>query len=108
MCINCLRKGAFSCTERSASPLIGALGGEIGEIAAALQCQHGVDLRCEATITTLEGDARGRVRRAHFSGKSTLDVDVVVAALGAVRNNELRATFLETSPTTPSAALVNA
>jgi NADPH-dependent 2,4-dienoyl-CoA reductase/sulfur reductase-like enzyme len=36
----------------------------------------------------LEGDANGQLRRAYFSDGSTLDVDVAVAALGAMRNTE--------------------
>ncbi|GCF09926.1 NAD(P)/FAD-dependent oxidoreductase [Dictyobacter arantiisoli] len=75
-------------TERSASPLIGALGGEIGSIAGDLQRQHGVDLRCNTTVTALEGDAERTLRRAHFSDGSTLDVDVAVIALGSIRNTE--------------------
>ncbi|QBD78648.1 FAD-dependent oxidoreductase [Ktedonosporobacter rubrisoli] len=79
---------AVTVTERSEAPLMGALGGEIGAVAASLQRQHGVDLLCATTVTALEGDAQRRVRRAHLSYGRTLDVDVVVAALGAVRNTE--------------------
>jgi NADPH-dependent 2,4-dienoyl-CoA reductase/sulfur reductase-like enzyme len=75
-------------TERGPAPLDGALGGVIGAIAAELQRQHGVDLRCGVTVRALEGDANGRLRRAYLSDGSTLDVDVAVAALGAVRNTE--------------------
>jgi NADPH-dependent 2,4-dienoyl-CoA reductase/sulfur reductase-like enzyme/ferredoxin len=71
--------------ERDPVPLSGALGGVIGEAAADLQRDHGVDLRCGVTVTRLEGDARGRLRRAHVSDGSMLEVDVAVAALGAVR-----------------------
>lgn len=75
-------------TERGATPLVGALGGVVGAVAAALQRDHGVDLRCGVTVTRLEGDANGRLRRAHFSDGSTLNVDVAVVALGAIRNVE--------------------
>nr|WP_246035721.1 FAD/NAD(P)-binding oxidoreductase [Dictyobacter kobayashii] len=75
-------------TERSASPLIGALGGTIGAIAAEVQRQNGVDLRCNTTVTSLEGDANKRLRRAHLSDGSTLDVDIAVVALGSIRNTE--------------------
>ena len=74
--------------ERGAAPLVGALGGVIGTVAADLQRDHGVDLRCGVTVTGLEGDASGRLRQAHLSEGSTLDVDVAVAALGAIRNVE--------------------
>jgi 3-phenylpropionate/trans-cinnamate dioxygenase ferredoxin reductase subunit len=75
-------------TERGAAPLVGALGGAIGAIAKELQLQHGVDLRCGVTVKSLEGDAKGQLRRAQLSDGNELDVDVAVAALGAVRNVE--------------------
>lgn len=75
-------------TERGASPLVGALGGVIGAVAAAMQREHGVDLRTGVTVVALEGDTGGRLRRAHLSDGSSLDVDIAVAALGAVRNVE--------------------
>jgi NADPH-dependent 2,4-dienoyl-CoA reductase/sulfur reductase-like enzyme/ferredoxin len=71
--------------ERGPVPLFRALGRVVGEVAADLQRAHGVDLRCGVTVTRLEGDARGRLRRAHLSDGSVLDVDVAVVALGAVR-----------------------
>ena len=72
--------------ERGEAPLVGALGGVVGEVAAQLQSDHGVDLRCGVMVTGLEGDAAGRLRRAHLSDGTALDVDVAVVALGAVRN----------------------
>ncbi len=74
--------------ERGPSPLSGALGGVLGEVAAGLQRAHGVDLRCGVTVTSLEGDADGRLRRAHLSDGGTVDAEVAVVALGAVRNVE--------------------
>ncbi|MEU4407694.1 FAD/NAD(P)-binding oxidoreductase [Streptosporangium sp. NPDC023963] len=74
--------------EVAEAPLVGALGSMIGSIAANLQRAHGVDLRCGVKVTRLEGDERGRVRRAHFSDGGTVDADVVVVALGGVRNTE--------------------
>jgi 3-phenylpropionate/trans-cinnamate dioxygenase ferredoxin reductase component len=50
--------------------------------------QHGVDLRSGVTVTTLEGDEHGRVRRAHLSDGSVVDTRLVVAALGSRRNVE--------------------
>src|SRR5216684_7735624 len=50
--------------ERGAATLVGALGGVIAARVATLQRQHGVDLRCQVTVTALEGDAQGRVGRA--------------------------------------------
>ncbi len=74
--------------ERADSPLIGALGGVIGEIAAEMQRDAGVDLRTGVSVDALEGDAAGHVRRAKLSDGTTLDVDVVVASLGSIRNTE--------------------
>ena len=74
--------------ELAQAPLVGALGGMIGSIAADMQRAHGVDLRCGVTVTRLEGDEQGRLRRAHFSDGGTIDADVAVVALGGIRNTE--------------------
>ncbi|NUP43281.1 MAG: NAD(P)/FAD-dependent oxidoreductase [Streptomyces sp.] len=74
--------------ELAPAPLVGALGAMIGEVAADLQRAHGVDLRCGVKVTRLEGDAQGRLRRAHFDDGSTIDADVAVVALGGIRNTE--------------------
>jgi NADPH-dependent 2,4-dienoyl-CoA reductase/sulfur reductase-like enzyme/ferredoxin len=74
--------------ESGPAPLAGALGGVIGAIAADLQCAHGVDLRCGVTVTALEGDSGGRLRGARLSDGSTVDADVAVVGLGAIRNVE--------------------
>ncbi len=79
---------AVTLVERSATPLAGALGQAAGTIAAKLQRQHGVDLRCNVTVMALEGDAQGKLRRAKLSDGDELDVDVAVVALGSVRNIE--------------------
>lgn len=75
-------------TERGAFPLVGALGGVIGAVAADIQRQHGVDLRCNTTVSELIGDEQGRLCGARLSDGSQLDVDVAVVALGALRNTE--------------------
>jgi 3-phenylpropionate/trans-cinnamate dioxygenase ferredoxin reductase subunit len=74
--------------ERSGFPLDGPLGGVIGEIAAKMQRDAGVDLRTGVAVEALKGDADGHVRQAHLSDGTVLDVDVVVASLGSVRNIE--------------------
>jgi NADPH-dependent 2,4-dienoyl-CoA reductase/sulfur reductase-like enzyme/ferredoxin len=74
--------------ERGSAPLVGALGGAIGAVAADLQRAHGVDLRCGVTVTGLEGDSAGRLRRAHLSDGTAIDAEVTVVALGAIRNTE--------------------
>jgi NADPH-dependent 2,4-dienoyl-CoA reductase/sulfur reductase-like enzyme len=79
---------AVTVAERADGPLVGALGGVIGDIAAAMQRDAGVDLRTGVSVQSLEGDARGHVRRAKLSDGTTLDVDVVVPSLGSIRNTE--------------------
>jgi NADPH-dependent 2,4-dienoyl-CoA reductase/sulfur reductase-like enzyme len=79
---------AVTVAERAEAPLVGALGGVIGDIAAEMQRDHGVDLRTGVSVEALEGDAKGHVRRARLSDGTTLDVDVVVASLGSIRNTE--------------------
>jgi NADPH-dependent 2,4-dienoyl-CoA reductase/sulfur reductase-like enzyme len=74
--------------ERGPAPLAGALGQVVGAIAADMQRDHGVDLRCGVTVTALEGDFAGRLCRAHLSDGAVLDVDVAIVALGSVRNVE--------------------
>ncbi|WP_238012231.1 FAD-dependent oxidoreductase [Dactylosporangium sp. AC04546] len=85
--------------EAGPTPLAGALGGVIGAVAAEIQMEHGVDLRCGTTVLAIEGDAEGRVHRAHFSDGTSQTVDVVVAALGGIRNVEwLRDSGLAVGP----------
>jgi NADPH-dependent 2,4-dienoyl-CoA reductase/sulfur reductase-like enzyme len=74
--------------ERGPAPLAGALGAVIGDVAARMQRDHRVDLRCGIQVEALEGDEGGRLRRARLSDGRILDVDVAVAALGAIRNVE--------------------
>lgn len=74
--------------ERGTAPLVGALGGVLADRVARLQVQLGVDLRCQVTVTSLEGDAEGRLRCAHLSDGRSLDTEVAVVALGAIRNTE--------------------
>lgn len=74
--------------ERAAAPLAGALGNVIGAIAAEMQREAGVDLRTGVSVSALQGDASGHVRRASLSDGSTVDVDVVLASLGSIRNVE--------------------
>jgi NADPH-dependent 2,4-dienoyl-CoA reductase/sulfur reductase-like enzyme len=75
-------------TERGPAPLVGALGEVISAVAGDIQREHGVDLRCGVTVTGMEGDGNGRLRRARLSDGATIDTDVAVVALGAVRNVE--------------------
>ncbi|MEU9919784.1 FAD-dependent oxidoreductase [Streptomyces griseoluteus] len=74
--------------ERAGAPLVGALGGVIGAVAADLHLENGVDLRTHVTVTALEGDQMGRVRSVHLSDESVVEADVVVVSLGSLRNTE--------------------
>jgi 3-phenylpropionate/trans-cinnamate dioxygenase ferredoxin reductase subunit len=74
--------------ERASAPLVGALGGVIGAIAAEMQRDHGVDLRTGVGVKSLEGDDKGHVRRARLSDDSLIECDVVLASLGSIRNTE--------------------
>jgi NADPH-dependent 2,4-dienoyl-CoA reductase/sulfur reductase-like enzyme len=74
--------------ERGSAPLVGALGEVISAVAGDIQREHGVDLRCGVTVTGMEGDGNGRLSRAHLSDGTTIDTDVAVVALGAIRNVE--------------------
>ncbi|MCF3147686.1 NAD(P)/FAD-dependent oxidoreductase [Streptomyces platensis] len=83
----CRERGlAVTVAERGPAPLVGALGGTLGALAAKLQRAHGVDLRCGVTVTALEGD--GRLTGAQFSDGTRIDADIAVVCLGAVRNTE--------------------
>ncbi|MEV7996181.1 FAD-dependent oxidoreductase [Streptomyces sp. NPDC086077] len=85
----CRERGiTVTVAERAGAPLVGALGGVVGAVAADLQQEHGVDLRCGVMVTALEGDASGRVRAAHLSDGSTVETDLVIVSLGATRNTE--------------------
>ena len=79
---------AVTVAERAEAPLVGPLGRVIGRIAAEMQRDHGVDLRTGVSVRSLGGDANGRLRSASLSDGSTLEVNVVVAALGSIRNVE--------------------
>ncbi|BBY57328.1 NAD(P)/FAD-dependent oxidoreductase [Mycolicibacterium sarraceniae] len=74
--------------ERGRGPLMGALGGVISEIAAGMMRDAGVDLRTGVAVQNLSGDDTGHVRQAHLSDGTVIDVDVVVASLGSIRNVE--------------------
>ena len=74
--------------DRARAPVSGALGQTVGQLIANMHYKHGVDLRSGVTVKSLDGDAQGHVRQAALTDGSVIDVDVVVAALGAMRNVE--------------------
>ena len=73
-------------TERGPAPLVGALGGTLSKLAAAMQRNHGVDLRTGVTVTRLLGEKT--FTGVELSDGNQVDADVCVVALGAVRNVE--------------------
>ncbi|MEU5595068.1 FAD/NAD(P)-binding oxidoreductase [Streptomyces sp. NPDC020298] len=79
---------AVTVAERAGAPLVGALGGVVGAVAAQLHQDNGVDLRTGVMVTALAGDSVGRVRAAHLSDESVVETDVVIVSLGATRNTE--------------------
>ncbi|KAB1070153.1 NAD(P)/FAD-dependent oxidoreductase [Methylobacterium planeticum] len=74
--------------EPSTAPLARVLGTHMGDVIGALHTARGVEMRCGTEVEWLEDDGRGRVVRAHLSGGDRIEADLVVVALGAVRNTE--------------------
>ena len=79
---------AVTVCEMAEAPLVGALGGVIGRIAAEMQRDHGVDLRTGVSVKSLVGDENGRLTSASLSDGSTIEIDVTVVSLGSKRNVE--------------------
>jgi 3-phenylpropionate/trans-cinnamate dioxygenase ferredoxin reductase component len=73
--------------ERGARPLAGALGAALGEVAAEMQREAGVDLRCGVAVEALQG-TDGRLTGVALADGSEIEADVAVVALGAIRNTE--------------------
>ncbi len=85
----CLELGLpVTLVEHGTAPLVSALGGAAGVITSRLQRSHGVDLRCGTAVTDLLGDEEGRFTAGKLSDGDTVEADVAVIALGAVRNVE--------------------
>ncbi|MBF4577698.1 FAD-dependent oxidoreductase [Frondihabitans sp. VKM Ac-2883] len=85
--------------DRGAAPLARALGDTVAGVLADVQREHGVDLRSLVTVSRLHSDERGAVAAATLSDGKTLDVDLVVVAIGALRNTEwLSESGLSVSP----------
>ncbi len=69
-------------------PLARVLGRHLGAVVAALHEARGVELRSGTKVERLEDDGSGRVARAVLSDGDTIEADLLVVALGAVRNTE--------------------
>src|SRR5262249_32253102 len=84
----CRQRGlAVTVVGRAANPPVGPRGGGGGEVAGGALRAAGVDLRCHVTVEALEGTG-GRFRAASLSDGTTVEADLAVIALGALRNTE--------------------
>jgi NADPH-dependent 2,4-dienoyl-CoA reductase/sulfur reductase-like enzyme len=68
----------------SPTPLVHAIGPEMGAVMASLHAEHGTTLRLGTTVSALEG--AGRVARARLSDGSVVDADLVVVGVGVTLN----------------------
>jgi NADPH-dependent 2,4-dienoyl-CoA reductase/sulfur reductase-like enzyme len=68
------------------TPLARSLGTFVGGVVAGLLERSGVDFRPGAHVELLEGDPFGGFRRAHLRGGETIEAEVAIVALGAVRS----------------------
>jgi 3-phenylpropionate/trans-cinnamate dioxygenase ferredoxin reductase subunit len=87
-----------SLVELGPAPLAGALGGVIGEVASAMQRDAGVDLHCGVGVDTITSED-GCVTGVRLGDGTEIRADIVVVALGGVRNTEwLRGAGLAAGP----------
>ena len=78
---SCRARGlAVTLLEALPLPLGRALGPEIGGLYAALHRDHGVDLRCNASVAAVEG--AGRVEAVRLADGTRIAADVVVVGIG--------------------------
>ena len=89
---------AVTLIDPNAAPLARLLGSVIGATLAARMRTAGVDLRPNTKVEALSGE-NGRVRRAHLRSGETVETDLVIVALGAIRDTEwLAASGLAADP----------
>jgi 3-phenylpropionate/trans-cinnamate dioxygenase ferredoxin reductase subunit len=79
--------------EAAAGPMLGALGTELSAYCAQLHRSQGIDLRTSTTVQSLTCSQDGSRRLVavladHAGGRSRVDADIVVAALGARPNTD--------------------
>ncbi|MFC5995015.1 NAD(P)/FAD-dependent oxidoreductase [Pseudonocardia hispaniensis] len=72
--------------EAQATPLVRAIGGEMGTALSALHTAHGTDLRCGVGVETVEGT--DRVTGVRLADGTVLAADLVVAGIGATPQTE--------------------
>ncbi|UQX03453.1 FAD-dependent oxidoreductase [Streptomyces sp. RerS4] len=68
------------------APMSRSLGAETGAVFADLHTTHGTELRCDTTVTGIEG--HGRVERVLLSDGSAVEADLVVVGIGAAPATE--------------------
>lgn len=73
--------GTVTVVENAALPLAAALGEEMATVFADLHREHGVDLRTDTSLESIEHDATGT--RVVLSDGDTLQPDLVLVAIGA-------------------------
>ena len=66
------------------APMVRGLGVELGEVAAAMHREQGVDLRCGIGVQRLEGD--GAVTGVVLDDGTVIPADLVVVGIGVVPN----------------------
>jgi len=71
------------------APLARVLGGEVGEVLAAIHREKGVELVLGDSVAAFEGS--GRVERVRATSGRLIECDFVVAGIGIVPNTELLA-----------------
>ena len=76
---------AVTLVDPNPTPFARSLGTLVGGIVAARMREAGVDFRPGAHVRALEGGG-GRVRRARLADGGTIEADLVIVALGAVRD----------------------
>ncbi|SFK27134.1 NAD(P)/FAD-dependent oxidoreductase [Methylorubrum salsuginis] len=72
---------------RDGQPLEAALGPRLGGLVGEIARERGVDLRLGAEIERMEAEG-GRLTGVTLKGGERIEADIVVAAIGAVRNVE--------------------
>ena len=87
---SCCREMGLAVTivENERVPMRRALGERIGAFMAGVIRDHGVDLRLGAAVERIEGDNAGAVAAVVLKDGTRIDSDLVIVALGAVRNVE--------------------
>jgi 3-phenylpropionate/trans-cinnamate dioxygenase ferredoxin reductase component len=73
--------------EADSAPLLRVLGPDVAAVFAGLHRQHGVDLRCNTSVSGIEPAGEGL--RVVLAGGDHVDADVVLVGIGIVPSTEL-------------------